>query len=205
MRQYRVHNDSYLGSCRLFRQIAHVSVTTFQDHTATACHFLTFRKGLSCSKPGQPAARTSLPAAGTALAAALVDARVVRWRFSAGARSIARYHCCVWGAILRGHGCSLQAAFPELEAPYKVRNSGPDRIVDARNPGPDRILNSRIHCEGLDQIEFYLYYVLVHSEPSYSAQTPQSTPAFSRGRLSAQNPHTVLSRICMKLAIKTAH
>ena len=42
-----------------------------------------------------------------------------------------------------------------------------------------------------------------HSEPSYSAQRQRSTPAFSRGRLSAQNPHTVLSRICMKLDIKT--
>ena len=43
----------------------------------------------------------------------------------------------------------------------------------------------------------------LHSEPSYSAQTQRSNPAFSRGRLSAQNPHTVLSRICMKLDIKT--
>ena len=42
-----------------------------------------------------------------------------------------------------------------------------------------------------------------HSEPSYSAQRQRSTPAFSRGRLSAENPHTVLSRICMKLDIKT--
>ena len=32
---------SMLGSCRLFRQIAHVSVSTFHDHTATAFHFLT--------------------------------------------------------------------------------------------------------------------------------------------------------------------
>ena len=30
-----------LGSCRLFRQIAHVSVSTFHDHTATAFHFFT--------------------------------------------------------------------------------------------------------------------------------------------------------------------
>ena len=44
-----------------------------------------------------------------------------------------------------------------------------------------------------------------HSEPSYTPQTQSSTPAFSRGRLSAQNPHTVLSRICMKSDIKTAH
>ena len=43
----------------------------------------------------------------------------------------------------------------------------------------------------------------VHSEPSYTRQRQRSTPAFSRGRLSAQNPHTVLSRICMKLDIKT--
>ena len=48
-------------------------------------------------------------------------------------------------------------------------------------------------------------YSTVHSEPSYSAQTQRSTPAFSRGRLSDQNPHTVLSRICMKLDIKTVH
>ena len=46
-------------------------------------------------------------------------------------------------------------------------------------------------------------------EPSYM-YTPhlkrqRSTPAFSRGRLSAQNPHTVLSRICMKSDIKTVH
>ena len=35
----------------------------------------------------------------------------------------------------------------------------------------------------------------------------KSTPAFSRDRLSAQNPHTVLSRIhvCMKSDIKTVH
>ena len=32
---------SMLGSCRLLRQIAHVSVSTFHDHTATAFHFLT--------------------------------------------------------------------------------------------------------------------------------------------------------------------
>ena len=32
---------SMLGSCRLFRQIAHVSVSTFHDHTATAFHFFT--------------------------------------------------------------------------------------------------------------------------------------------------------------------
>ena len=50
-----------------------------------------------------------------------------------------------------------------------------------------------------------LCYYILHSEPSYSAQTQRSNPAFSRGRLSAQNPHTVLSRICMKLDIKTVH
>ncbi len=43
-RQRRVHTCAWysmLGSCRLLRQIAHVSVKTFHDHTATAFHFLT--------------------------------------------------------------------------------------------------------------------------------------------------------------------
>ena len=52
-------------------------------------------------------------------------------------------------------------------------------------------------------IHYRLYTV---SRPTkYSAQTHQSTPANCRGRLSAQNPRTVLSRMCMKLGIKTVH
>ena len=35
---------SMLGSCRLLRQMAHVSVTRFHDHTATTFHFCTLRR-----------------------------------------------------------------------------------------------------------------------------------------------------------------
>jgi hypothetical protein len=73
-----------LGSCRLLRHIAHVSVTTFHDQTATACHFFTLRNGVSLSNAGPDAAAaaaavvTALPSG--AHAAALVDDRVVRCR-----------------------------------------------------------------------------------------------------------------------------
>eukprot|EP01043_Picozoa_sp_COSAG02_P000420 COSAG02_NODE_7_length_64539_cov_120.393482_53_plen_138_part_00 len=46
--------ESHLGSCRLLRQIAHVSVTTFQDHTATAFHFFILMKGLLSWNAGSP-------------------------------------------------------------------------------------------------------------------------------------------------------
>ena len=38
---------SMLGSCRLLRQMAHVSVTRFHDHTATTFHFCTLRRRIT--------------------------------------------------------------------------------------------------------------------------------------------------------------
>ena len=61
------------------------------------------------------------------------------------------------------------------------------------------------YCNGIGRAQRTCYPTSRHSEPSYSAQTHESTPANCRGRLSAQNPHTVLSRICMKLDIKKVY
>ena len=65
---------SHLGSCKLFRQMAHVSVTTFQDHTATAFHFFILMNGLLSWNAGSPglgagAAAVAAPAAAEAAAA----------------------------------------------------------------------------------------------------------------------------------------
>lgn len=70
----RTQRASYLGSCRLFRQIAHVSVTTFQDHTATAFHFFILMKGLLSWNAGSPALEAGASAAAEAAAEAADDA-----------------------------------------------------------------------------------------------------------------------------------
>jgi hypothetical protein len=59
---------SYLGSCKLLRQMAHVSVTTFQDHTATAFHFFILMKGLLSWNAGSPGLGTAAAAAAEAAA-----------------------------------------------------------------------------------------------------------------------------------------
>ena len=87
--------EGHLGSCRLLRQMAHVSVTTFHDHVATAVHFFILRKGLLSSNAGSPgfaeeaAERVDGAAARPAEARpaearpaeARAEARVVRCRF----------------------------------------------------------------------------------------------------------------------------
>ena len=65
-----------LGSCKLLRQIAHVSVTTFQDQRATGCHFFTRKNGAFSSNEGIPVGFEGR------FAAARADARVVRCRFA---------------------------------------------------------------------------------------------------------------------------
>ena len=85
---------THLGSCRLLRQMAHVSVTTFHDHTATAFHFFILMNGLLSSNAGSPGLGAAAAAdddddaddsvgvlaAGASSSEARAEARVVRWR-----------------------------------------------------------------------------------------------------------------------------
>ena len=108
--------------------------------------------------------------------------------------------------------CSLSARTPTVCLGESQPHSLTGRESLSVSPSPSLSLRRYSMLSGFTacclmysmcQRAYYMY--IHHSEPSYSAQTPESTPAFSRGRLSAQNPHTVLSRICMKLDIKTVH
>jgi hypothetical protein len=85
---------AHLGSWRLFRQMAHVSVTTFHDQTATAVHFFTLRNGACASNAGEATAAASEVA---------FAALAIRGRFCGPCPSILRLRLCVVWSVRCGH------------------------------------------------------------------------------------------------------